>query len=132
MERFSRFLVALFIMFFVQSSLGANAALKDFSNVTTKSFGQNGYHKLPDGLIIQWGYNSGGANKTIYLPTTFYDANYAVLTTSDDGNQAVVLSHNVIARYTSYFKVTSTYINNSAITGTAGTGFMFIAIGRWK
>lgn len=35
------------------STLGTNAALKDFSNVSTKNLSQNGYYKLPDGLMIQ-------------------------------------------------------------------------------
>lgn len=37
------------------SSLGTTYAKSDFSNVGTKSLGQNGYYKFPDGLMIQWG-----------------------------------------------------------------------------
>lgn len=54
MNSISRKLVLLFALIIWQSSLGTNYALKDFSNVTTKNLGQNGYYKLPDGLMIQW------------------------------------------------------------------------------
>ena len=64
MSRFSRNLVLLLVTIIWQSSLGTNAALKDFSNVTTKSLSQNGYYKLPDGLIIQWGYSGGYSSAT--------------------------------------------------------------------
>lgn len=82
MDYFSRKIVLIFAAIIWQSSLGTNAALKDFSNVSTKNLSQNGYYKLPDGLMIQWGYSSSsGRNKTIYLPTSFYDTNYSVLVT---------------------------------------------------
>lgn len=54
MNNLSRKIVVIIIGLFLQSSLGTNAALKDFSNVSTKTFSQNGYYKLPDGLMIQW------------------------------------------------------------------------------
>ena len=66
----------------ILSSLGTNYAKADFSNVITKSLGQNGYYKFPDGLMIQWGYSStSGIGKTVYFNTTFYDSNYTVLLT---------------------------------------------------
>ncbi|KAB4766102.1 hypothetical protein GAH00_01085 [Bacteroides thetaiotaomicron] len=55
MNCFSRKLRIILVIIFLQSSLGTNAALKDFSNVVTRNLGQNGYYKLPDGLMIQWG-----------------------------------------------------------------------------
>lgn len=74
---FSRKLVAIIVVIFAQSSLGTNAALKDFSNVSTKSLSQNGYYKLPDGLMIQWGYVTGAATiKTIYLNSSFLNSDY--------------------------------------------------------
>ena len=61
---------------FYISSLGTNAALKDFSNVVTRNLGQNGYYKLPDGLMIQWGnLASSYRNRSIYLPTSFMITN---------------------------------------------------------
>ena len=132
MNCFSRKLVVILVIIFLQSSLGTNAALKDFSNVTTKSLLKNGYYKFPDGLLIQWGETNGGANKSIYLATSYYNGDYVVLTTSVDGNQTLVINHNVIARYNSYFKITSTYLNNGSGTGIATTGVLYITIGRWK
>ena len=83
MDRFSRKLVLLLLLVIWQSSLGTNAALKDFSNVSTKSFSQNGYYKLPDGLMIQWGVGGKiGDVKTIYLPASFYDTAYNVVACS--------------------------------------------------
>lgn len=70
MDRFSRKLVLLLLLVIWQSSLGTNAALKDFSNVTTKSLSQNGYYKLPDGLLIQWGTGGNGVNQIVYFPTS--------------------------------------------------------------
>ena len=73
MKDFSRKVVIVLIVIFAQSSLGTNAALKDFSNVSTKSLSQNGYYKLPDGLMIQWGLSDvAGSSRTIYLPVSFY------------------------------------------------------------
>lgn len=51
------------------------------SIVTTvnKSKAQNGYFKLGNGLIIQWGYsNQSGHTTTVTLPTPFTSTNYAV------------------------------------------------------
>lgn len=64
---FSRNIVLIFAVIIWQSSLGTNCALKDFSNVTTKDLGQNGYYKLPDGLLIQWGYGGGYSGATNYF-----------------------------------------------------------------
>lgn len=134
MNRFSRKIVLILIAVFAQSSLGTNAALKDFSNVSTKNLSQNGYYKLPDGLIIQWGYSStSGRNKTVYLPVSFYDTYYTVVIsmkrkedsttnlTSDVWNQSK-------SSFIMYGLFHATDINNGAYTG----GFNWIAIGRWK
>ncbi len=116
------------------SSLGTNAALKDFSNVTTKSLGQNGYYKFPDGLIIQWGYQgmSGSGNITIYLPSAFYDTNYSIGTTfeviSSEPSLHVVMFY---TRQRTYFSVRRRF-GNSGEEGDTGRGFTWIAIGRWK
>ena len=76
---FSRNIVLIFAVIIWQSSLGTNAALKDFSNVSTKSLSQNGYYKLPDGLMIQWGYVTGVATiKTIYLNSSFLNSDYII------------------------------------------------------
>lgn len=134
MNDFSRKIVVVLIVIFAQSSLGTNFAKADFSNVVTKSLSQNGYYKLPDGLIIQWGYSStSGRNKTVYLPVSFYDTYYTVVIsmkrkedsttnlTSDVWNQSK-------SSFIMYGLFHATDINNGAYTG----GFNWLAIGRWK
>lgn len=48
---------------------------------TSQSFGSNGYCKLSNGLIIQWGRNGGMGNNTeitVTLPTAFTTLNYSI------------------------------------------------------
>lgn len=48
----------------------------------------NGYVKLGNGIIIQWGYKSGTANvfNTVTLPTAFTSTNYKVVATGRSSN----------------------------------------------
>ena len=75
MNSLSRKVVMVLTIIFAQSSLGTNAALKDFSNVTTKNLSRTGYYKFPDGLMIQCGWASSNQNsnwmQTVYLPLSF-------------------------------------------------------------
>lgn len=68
----------------------ARASDTNGSIVTTvnKSKSANGYFKLGNGLIIQWGVTStGGGDKTVTLPTAFTSTNYSVSTAwSYDGS----------------------------------------------
>lgn len=42
----------------------------------------NGFHKFPDGTMVQWGQGLGaGANRTVILPEAFTAASYAVILT---------------------------------------------------
>lgn len=134
MKHFSRKLVAIFMLILWQSSLGTNYAKADFSNVTTKNLGQSGYYKLPDGLMIQWGYSStSGIGKTVYFNTTFYDSNYTVLLT---GTRKVhsnyIYSFDVFNKYASYFVMDSVYQNVDSDAGGFSIAFYWFAIGRWK
>jgi hypothetical protein len=65
----------------------------DVSNtvVTTinKSKSENGYFKLGNGLIIQWGHAAGGG-ATVTLPTPFTSTNYQVALTQSENSE-----HNV-------------------------------------
>ena len=77
MNNFSRKLVIIIVVIITQSSLGTKAI-----QIINDNLGQNGYVKYSNGLLMQWGYSSSsGRNKTIYLPTSFYDTNYSVLVT---------------------------------------------------
>jgi hypothetical protein len=93
------------------------------SVVTTvaHSYGNNGYCKLGNGLIIQWGKGTTPAN--ISLPTSFTSTNYKVTfgasATVNDGNyQNLAVSD----------KTTSGF-NVKMGTGSFATGFDYIAIG---
>ena len=122
---FSRNIVLIFAVIIWQSSLGTNAALKDFSNVTTKSLSQNGYYKLPDGLLIQWGTGGNGVNQIVYFPTSFYNTSYVVVTTAISSVMNSIVKM-INGKNISYFKVYSV-----GPTIEAGEIFGWIAIGRW-
>ena len=126
MNCFSRKLRIILVIIFLQSSLGTNAALKDFSNVTTKSLSQNGYYKLPDGLLIQWGTGGNGVNQIVYFPTSFYNTSYVVVTTAISSVMNSIVKM-INGKNISYFKVYSV-----GQTIEAGEIFGWIAIGRWK
>lgn len=126
MNNLSRKIVVIIIGLFLQSSLGTNAALKDFSNVTTKSLSQNGYYKLPDGLLIQWGTGGNGVNQIVYFPTSFYNTSYIVVTTAISSVMNSIVKM-INGKNISYFKVYSV-----GPTIEAGEIFGWIAIGRWK
>lgn len=132
MRYLGRNIILILIACFAQSSLGTNSALKDFSNVTTKNLSQNGYYKLPDGLMIQWGRStSGGSGKYIYFPQSFLDTYFSITIVSDStaAKGIVVTMINSISK--TYFQIESRY-NDANTVSTAGEGFRWMAIGRWK
>lgn len=50
----------------------------------TTSLTQNGYQKLPGGLIMQWGYNSAGGNQpTVTFPIAFPTACLNIMLTRE-------------------------------------------------
>lgn len=135
MNRINRFLVALLMLILWQSSLGANAALKDFSNVTTKSLSQNGYYKLPDGLILQWGYvTSTNGMGTIYFSPAFSVTPFAVSftvqhnTNSGDYNPITVTWTSLTSSFFAYKKGFS----SGDTGGSSHRPFYWFAVGRWK
>lgn len=107
----------------------------DFSNITQKSFAQNGYYKLPDGLLIQWGCSSSGVANTriVYLPISFLDLNYTISLSSSPGGKSVanaLVSPCLISKSYSSFNACNRYYDSSWGYGT--WDFYWIAIGRWK
>ena len=134
MKHFSRKLVTIIVVIIAQSSLGTNYAKSDFSNVVTKNLSQNGYYKLPDGLMVQWGYSSSsGRNKTIYLPASFYDTNYSVLITMRRGTDDTTnLTGDVWTQSKSSFLMFGLYHATDTNNGAYWKGFNWFAIGRWK
>ena len=117
------------------SSLGTNAALKDFSNVTTKSLGQNGYYKFPDGLLIQWGQRAGSSTSgiSVYLPVSFYDTNYIVQGSIVKSNSdAITYSATPLLNPTKSSFIMDRNFSSTGGSGTSTGTFNWIAIGRWK
>ena len=74
----------------VNGSTGAItlSALADFS----KSLGQNGYQKLPGGLIIQWGYKSNWDGVT--FPMAFPNNIFCVVSTPTGNWEHYIASYN--------------------------------------
>lgn len=109
-------------------------AAKDLSNVTlTKLFSDNGYYKAPDGLLIQWGYASGGGSLTVYFPISFYTTPYNVLAAVVFGNRTAVATASVNSKTASSFTVRKSYIEStSGGVNPAGEPIYWFAIGRWK
>lgn len=112
-----------------------NLAKADLSNAMTVSLGKNGYAKFNNGFLIQWGYIPSSSNNTyVYLPLSFYNANYApVITYYEPGNGMNVVAGLVISTGTSSFRVRSRYtIGDSNGTGAGTNPFYWIAVGSWK
>lgn len=118
-----------------EKSAWNNKAAKDLANVSLgKLFSTNGYYKAPDGLLLQWGYNTGSdstGTTTIYFPTTFYAVPYSVVTTVAFGAKTGVASASVNSKTASYFIARKSYAQNAGVN-PAGEPLYWIAIGRWK
>ena len=118
-----------------EKSMWNNKAAKDLANVSLeKLFSTNGYYKAPDGILLQWGYNTGGDSTgtiTVYFPITFYAVPYCVITTVAFGAKTGVASASVNSKTASYFIARKSYAE-SAGAHPAGEPIYWFAIGRWK
>lgn len=83
-----------------------------------RSFGANGYQKLPGGLIIQWGSSTSGATGTVTFPLAFPNSCASVTGTCV----------NTVGSVETLETVTITNTNFSFAIGN-GTSFRWIAIG---
>lgn len=109
-------------------------AKADLSNAMTVSLGQDGYAEFNNGLLIQWGKKTSGASTgIIYFPISFYDANYSITLSCNNGNPSNDSSW--IANWTnihrSYFGYNNKY-QQAANAGINVAKFYWIAIGRWR
>ena len=107
----------------------------DFSNITSKSFGSSSsYYKLPDGLLIQWGYSTNsGIGKVIYYPISFFNTYYSVhLTGTRSVHSNYMYSFDIYTKSVSSFTMDSVYHNNDSDNGGFSISFYWFAIGRWK
>lgn len=124
-------------VFFDISSLGTDFAKSDFSNVITKNLSLNGYYKLPDGLLIQWGISAvAGSSRTIYLNISFYDTNYSVITNvvKSQGATISVVSSSILSKTKTNFIINGTYQYENGDYGylQSTENIYWFAIGRWK
>lgn len=129
MKKFSRILVALFGLLIWQSSLGTTAA-----RIYDQKLLQNGYRMYEDGFMIQWGKgnNSTKGNMTVYLPVSFFDTTYCLVTTMETvSDEQSVYGALPYIKSKSYFSVRRRYAT-AADCGDSARGFDWVAVGRWK
>lgn len=117
---------------FYPSSLGTKAILSEAQN-----FGQNGYQKLSNGLLFQWGTNTGtpnGSLKYLNLNINFYDTNYSIQFAglSDNSNEKIVYAPMVVTKNVGNVTLLTRYIAEGASVNTTAWRFNWFAIGRWK
>lgn len=114
------------------SSLGTKAILSEAQN-----FGQNGYQKLSNGLLFQWGTNTGtpnGSLKYLNLNISFYDTNYSIQFAglSDSNNEKIVYAPMVVTKNVGNVTLLTRYIAEGGGINTTAWRFNWFAIGRWK
>lgn len=105
----------------------------DFSNITQKYFAENGYYKLPDGLLIQWGVNrSGTETRTIYFPISFWNANYSFVSNFNTiSSQRHVITALILSKNRSSVSI-KCRCDLGDYNGEAIEAVDWIAIGFWK
>lgn len=109
------------------STLSTTYAKADLSNAMTVSLGQNGYAKFNNGLLIQWGRCGAVVGyQYAYLPTSFYNTDYTVVTTTISSYQTIV-GKMVVSKNISNFRIRSV-----TSEGEGGEEWNWMAIGRWK
>ena len=115
----------------VDTSLYAKA---DLSNAMTVFLNKNGYAKFNNGLLIQWGTNTGtNQYRTVYFPTSFFNNEYSVVTTSQSpGNVNNVTTFTTDTYSVSSFRVVGAFLGTNGSYGYPGEPFRWFAIGRWK
>ncbi|MDH7796421.1 MULTISPECIES: hypothetical protein [unclassified Beijerinckia] len=91
------------------------------------SMGANGYVKFPNGLLIQWGSQSGGTG----LVDTYYpiaSPNVMAIFTTITGATASTVTANVYDRFATYFRCYRR-VQTSGAMGDASETFFFLVIG---
>lgn len=99
-----------------------------------QSLAQNGYIKLPGGLIVQWGLSPSGVtgNQQIFFPIPFPTMCLGVQTTAIVGGAptSVMTANLATPPTTSEFTASKRYTNGAtAAFGNAAEQFYWIAIG---
>lgn len=127
MKKFSRILVTLFAALLLQSTLGTSAI-----KLVVQNFGQNGYVKFSNGLLMQWGYSSSsGIKKSITLPLSFKNTNYKVVPVMRRTEQSTTnLTCDIYSKSVSSFVMYGLYHATDVNNGASTSGFDWIAIGE--
>lgn len=109
----------------------ALATMQKFADEFGALLSANGYTKLPNGMIIQWGIGSAAAdNFLVTLPITFPNACFSVSLT-DGAASATDAAQHILSYNATYgllpagFKI---YFRDR-LGGQAATSFTYIAIG---
>ena len=92
----------------------ASDATNSILTTVNKSKGLNGYFKLGNGLIIQWGRVANVATigpSTVNLPTAFSNTNYSVVTTAATSGTAYTGMMQVYDKTTATFKLDNSNTN---------------------
>ena len=95
--------------------------------LSTFSKGQNGYFKMINGLLIQWGNSGEYSNtqiKTITLPTSFSNTNYVVLPMNSGTTTNNYYTYQPHSQTTTNFK-----LRCQDTSGSANGSVRWVAIG---
>jgi len=84
---------------FPDATIQTNASSAYFTGAN-QSLAANGYQKLPNGAIIQWGYN---APSTVTFPIAFPNACRSVVATQDNGSGGSGLTVRCVSPNTTNF-----------------------------
>lgn len=99
-----------------------------FSTGYASSAGTNGYTTLPGGLILQWGYYTGGSfGPTITFPIAFTTAVYSITTASEDVTFNAVIAVQIHAKTLTTFSPRQYHTNDGV---PYGENFYWMAIGK--
>ncbi len=100
---------------------------------TTQFLGVDGFIRLPNGLMIQWGQRSPASGSSdVLFPTAFPNAVYRVIVGSDINNNTgtdAYVNWSSLVSLTG-FRLNGRYVINGGTVGPGGVPANFIAIGR--
>ncbi|MDR6430998.1 hypothetical protein [Brucella pseudogrignonensis] len=99
----------------------------------TQSLGENGYHRFPNGLIIQWGRNYGTSDRSIPLPMTFPNAAYAKGATAElafTGSSTLVVTVDSATNLNNIIVRVRNVSNGGTVAASGDCVVSWYAIGR--
>lgn len=99
---------------------GASDTNNTVVTTTGKNKAKNGYFKLGNGLIVQWGEYSGNADSTITFATPFSNTNYSISITNSSSAGTLKSGPSIKIQYTT---------NVTVKIDTSISGVYWIAIG---